>query len=267
MILQMLAGSLPAGFDPTNGDALRDFRARLGAAVRKSVREAKVHTNWSRPDEAYERSVEKMVDRILDPAPDGFLAGFLPIQARIEGIGRRNALVQTALKLTIPGVPDIYQGAELWELSMVDPDNRRPVDYATRLRLLDEVEGRSVGDLVDRADGAGKLALTTRLLGLRRRFPALFSDGTYRPLDVDGDPRIVAFERRHGDASLVVVANRWAGAPPRGRMPLPDRRGGWTDVLTDERVPDPGGFDLARLADPFPIAVLLARRIDAGADR
>jgi (1->4)-alpha-D-glucan 1-alpha-D-glucosylmutase len=176
----------------------------------------------------------------------------------VDADGRRFGLLQTALKLTLPGVPDIYQGADLEDLSMVDPDNRRQVDFAMREALLAEVEAAPVRDLAVRPDGAGKLALVARLLGLRRRLPELFSAGTYEPIGDATSERLLAFMRRHGDTTLVVVGVRFKAPAIHGTFPLPVASGRWTDVLSREPLDAGDGIDLAALDGPLPVAVLLA---------
>src|SRR5262249_37676762 len=123
-----------------DGDALAAYAERVKATLVKCMREAKVHSTWAAPDEAYEQATQSFLADALDPSrPGGFLPAFVPFVERVAALGAQNTLIQTVLKLTLPGVPDIYQGTELWDLSMVDPDNRRPVDYRLRARMLDEV--------------------------------------------------------------------------------------------------------------------------------
>ena len=164
----------------------------------------------------------------LDPDRPAFLNAFLPFARTIARAGVDNSLVQLVLKLTLPGVPDIYQGADLWDLSLVDPDNRRPVDYPERAALLgrlrDELaspDGR--GDalramLGSWGDGAIKLAITRTLLEARADAPALFADGGYEPIEVTGADaeRVLAFARAHDEHRLVVVISRF---PLRGGTP------------------------------------------------
>ena len=194
----------------------------------KSVREAAVNTRWVFGDPDYEAALAAFVARALAPGP--FRTAFEAFLATVAPDGAANSLIQTALKLTIPGVPDLYQGAELWEQSLVDPDNRRPVDFAARAALLARL------DAGDRPEGAGaKLALTAALLRLRRARPALFAEGSYQPIRAEGPAaaRFCAFLRRHGpDALLVATAlhpargDRWQDTrvepPPGLRWPLKD---------------------------------------------
>src|SRR5207237_4102778 len=116
------------------------FAERLERAMVKSIREAKLRSVWASPNTTYEEAMLGFVRDALDVSrPNAFLGAFLPFQEHVARLGIRNSLVQTVLKLTLPGMPDIYQGAELWDLSLVDPDNRRPVDYRTRIDLVKQI--------------------------------------------------------------------------------------------------------------------------------
>ncbi|HLO78577.1 MAG TPA: malto-oligosyltrehalose synthase, partial [Magnetospirillum sp.] len=157
-----------------------------------------------------EQAVVEFVRRISETnRRNPFLDDFLGLRRRMVPAGQLNGLVQTVLKLTVPGVPDIYQGAELWDLSLVDPDNRRPVDFDLRRRLIDRFDGKPLpAETAQWRDGAVKQAVIRRTLDLRRRHPRLFAEGGYRPLTVRG-PRsahVVAFARVLGDVQAVVVA-------------------------------------------------------------
>jgi len=179
--------------------------------VEKATREAKVHTSWTSPDEAYDARVRAFVEAVL--ADDEHVRHVESFVERIRPAGEQVALAMQALKLTAPGVPDIYQGTELWDLSLVDPDNRRPVDYDERRRLL-------------RDGGHPKLDLTRALLALRRRRPSVFLDGFYEPLDASDD-RVVAFSR---SGQVAVVVPRFPLRPLDGcTVTLP--AGTWTNVL------------------------------------
>ena len=201
-ILQTLVGAWPLEPD------------RLCAYMEKAMREAKRNTTWIEPDASWEGRVLGYCRALYDHAP--FLAAFEPFAARVAEAGERDALRQTALKLTVPGVPDLYQGDELVSLALVDPDNRRPVDWERRRALLRD------GAPPDSPDGR-KLRLIRDLLALRARRPGAFA-GTYVPLDAG--PDVVAFLR--GDAVAVTVPVRGAAALP----PLP--AGDWRPVVDPE---------------------------------
>jgi (1->4)-alpha-D-glucan 1-alpha-D-glucosylmutase len=210
LLYQTLVGAWPAAGEPGP-----DFADRIVAGGIKAAREAKTRTSWTEPDAAYEEALEAFVRAILDPSRGGrFLEDFRPFAGRAAVIGAADSLSRTLLKLTVPGVPDIYRGAELWDLSLVDPDNRRPVDFAAAARLLAAGADRPLAALLtDWPTGGVKQQLIARILALRAQAPALFAEGDYVPLAVEGAEagRIVAFSRRLGDARIVVVAPRLVG--------------------------------------------------------
>ncbi|HTA47613.1 MAG TPA: malto-oligosyltrehalose synthase [Bryobacteraceae bacterium] len=216
LLYQLLLGSWPPGIalqDGFNEAALRNYTERLKQAMRKSIREAKVHSTWARPNAEYEDAVLAFIDGALDPhESQAFFAAFLPFQQQVARLGVENSLVQTVLKLTAPGVPDIYQGAELWDFSLVDPDNRRPVDFRHRKRLLDDLDAHkpSIRDLTERwQDGALKLFVISRTLRFRAANPDLFERGGYEAL-LSAGPKaecICGYARIDGNrAALVIVA-------------------------------------------------------------
>ncbi len=231
---------------------------RAGAFMLKAAKEAKVHTSWTDPNAGYDDALSAFVTAVLaDRAFTADLEAFLA-EHRIIERGRVNSLAQTALMLTCPGVPDLYQGTEVWDESLVDPDNRRPVDYARRRALLDSLaEAGPEAALARDADGGPKLWLIHRVLGHRRRHPGAYGPGSgYEPLSSAG-PRssnIVAFTRSNG---LAVVVPRLVPDPAEGwagtTVGLPP--GPWTDVLTGAPV-DGGQAAVADLLQRFPVAVL-----------
>ncbi|HUG60428.1 MAG TPA: malto-oligosyltrehalose synthase, partial [Methylomirabilota bacterium] len=259
LLYQMLLGAWPMDLDPADGAGMETFRDRIAGAMTKSMREAKVNSTWAAPNEDYEGGVLAFVGRALETGRQNpFLDAFVPFKDRMAHLGIRNSLVQTALKLTIPGVPDVYRGADLWDFSLVDPDNRRPVDFDHRARLLRDVAGIPLAELATRADGAQKLALIARLLDLRRRLPDLFAEGSYEPLPIPDDERVVAFVRRRGDRALVVVALRHrAGGGAAFDIALPDAPNGWIDALAGTPVAN-GSLDWTQLDGPLPVVVLVS---------
>lgn len=187
--------------------------ARISDHMTKAMREAKRHTHWTRIDEAYETAVRAFVALLLtDAAGAAFRADMEDFAARCRTAGRRNGLAQTVLQLTVPGVPDIYQGSELWEHLLVDPDNRNPVDWSLRRRLLAEAGSPA---LDADSDGAVKQRLIATLLDLRRASPDLFARGAYLRLPAVGGPDVVAFARAVEDEALVVAVPTRAFADPR----------------------------------------------------
>jgi (1->4)-alpha-D-glucan 1-alpha-D-glucosylmutase len=189
MLIQTLVGAWP---DP---DQLGDFAERIAAWQEKALREAKLRSSWEVPGTDYEARCNQLAKTLID-GDEGmaFREGMTVLLRRIGPAADANSLVQVALRYTVPGVPDCYQGTEFADLSLVDPDNRRPVDYRARAAALTE------GD-------APKQKLIADLLGLRRQHPDLFTHGTYHPLTVTGHgrDRVIAFERRHDDAVLTCV--------------------------------------------------------------
>jgi (1->4)-alpha-D-glucan 1-alpha-D-glucosylmutase len=217
---QALVGAWPLDVDAP-AEAPRALVDRLKAYMLKAVRESKMHTSWVTPNDEYEQALADFIERVLTGAGAArFLPLMLPFQRRIANLGMVNSLAQTVLKIGSPGVPDFYQGTELWDLSLVDPDNRRPVDFSRRESLLAEVEALD-GELSDRptrvlewlrswADGRIKLLVTAAGLKLRAEQPALFQDGDYVPLDVQTsvDGHIAAFARTYEQVAALFVAPR-----------------------------------------------------------
>lgn len=220
LFYQTLLGAWPE--DTIETEDLEQFRKRILAYMEKVTREAKVHTSWVNPDEAYDRAVRQFVTAALDDhANNLFLRDFSQMQQRVAFYGRLNSLTQTLLKLTSPGVPDFYQGTELWDWSLVDPDNRRPVDYERRRVLLQGLKrqlsqaGQNVELILEDllttpTDGRLKLFLIFTVLNFRRRHVSLFNRGDYLPLSVTGEKisHVCAFARTLEANSIVVVAPR-----------------------------------------------------------
>jgi (1->4)-alpha-D-glucan 1-alpha-D-glucosylmutase len=206
---------------------------RLSHYLVKAAREAGRHTDWLQADPVYERALTGFVrDLLADPA---YRSDFAPLQQRIASFASRTSLAQAVLRVAAPGVPDLYQGADLWDLSLVDPDNRRPVDFARRRSMLRDLDERAARDPAGLArellarwpDGAIKLYVTACALRTRRRHADLFRDGDYRPVSVVGEHQahVFAFLRRlAGDAVLVVIPRlllRLASSLPGGDRGLP----------------------------------------------
>ncbi len=217
LLYQTLLGVWPP--TPMDETQYEQFIERLQNYMIKAIREAKVHTSWIHPREAYEQAVRSFVRGILSrSAPNPFLDDFLSFQGFVAGSGMGNALSQLTVKMTAPGITDCYQGAELWEFSLVDPDNRRPVDFDQRARMLAGLQGNGDADGVDRRtlvrrlvesweDGRIKLYLLQQGLRHRREHSALYLDGDYVPLECDGLHRskICAFARLHQEQAVVTV--------------------------------------------------------------
>ncbi len=212
MLYQMLVGTWPLDLAPGDAAGLDAYRERIGAWLEKSVREAKRHSEWAAPNEAYEGACRDFLAACLDPArPAAVVAEIAAFAARIAPAGVVNSLGQTLLRLTVPGVPDLYQGAEFWDFSLVDPDNRRPVDWAARQTALDEAGGPAA--LLPRwRDGRVKQALIARALALRARAPALFAAGSYQRVRIEGPAaaHALAFARTHEGRAVLVAISRLA---------------------------------------------------------
>jgi len=233
LIYQTLLGTWPSA--SRDADALADYRARIENYMLKAVREAKVHTSWMNANEDYESALRQFLAGLLDGAPrNPFLADFAPFSELIARVGMFNSLSQTVIKIASPGVPDFYQGSELWNLNLVDPDNRRAVDFRQRLALLEELKaqfacapeqcaGRAAALLERMENGIIKLFVTWRGLALRRQHISLFADGEYLPLETSGEHagRICAFARVAGERAVIAVAPRLIGRfTADGRTPL-----------------------------------------------
>ncbi|MBZ8132939.1 malto-oligosyltrehalose synthase [Afifella sp. IM 167] len=206
---QALLGGWEADLSPEDRPRVEALGERLAAFTLKAVREAKERTSWTAPNEPYETALTDFVKGALS-RPD-YLSDFLSVTRPLFAAGAVNSLAQLALKLTAPGVPDVYQGTELWDLSFVDPDNRRPVDFALRVRMIGEAESMDFSATLPRwREGLPKLWLMQRLLGLRAEHRDVFLTGSYEPLAVEGPmaARVLAFARRQGDRTLVVAVPR-----------------------------------------------------------
>jgi hypothetical protein len=288
LFYQLLLGAWPAdltGIENPDPEELRSFAKRVEEAMVKSMREAKLRSTWASPNTIYEEAMLGFVRDALDVSrPNAFLSAFLPFQERVARLGVRNSLVQTALKLALPGMPDIYRGTELWDLCLVDPDNRRPVDYGKRIELLEQItvllernRCTTIPDMLENwRDGRVKLAVIAMLLGYRRDHPKLFAQGGYEPLIATGSraDQICAFARWHEADALVVAATRfpvrceaepdWTGT----EIPWPQAVGGethWRDLFSGRIIERCGeGIDAAAAMGDLPVTVLVPARASSG---
>ena len=219
LLYQTVLGVWP--LEPMNEQAYARFVDRIQVYMNKAVKEAKEHTSWVSPDGEYEEALKQFIAKVLDrSSSNAFLDDFLPFQEDVARYGLYNSLSQVLAKIAAPGVPDLYQGSELWDFSLVDPDNRKPVDFAERARLLAELNKASatasgrmavIEDLfAQRADGRIKLFFAAEALRYRRDHRALFLSGEYVPLEASGDKseHLFAFARIHGEGSIVTVIPR-----------------------------------------------------------
>ncbi len=261
-IYQTLVGAWPGAGDET-------FVARMQAYLVKALHEAKVHTSWINPNQPYDDAAAQFLAKILDPAQSReFLEDFQAFHERVRDFGMVNSLAQTVLKIAAPGVPDFYQGTELWDLSLVDPDNRRPVDYELRQRSLESMP--SVAELVEsRADGRIKLFVTQRGLAVRREHAELFAQGDYVPLEATGPMRdhVLSFARVHEGRAVVAVVPRllvgvtespFSAQYLQGTsLPLGTLGGRWRDAFTNETCgAEPLGLE--RVLAKLPVSILIA---------
>jgi (1->4)-alpha-D-glucan 1-alpha-D-glucosylmutase len=262
-----------------------EFIGRIKDYTLKSVREAKVHTAWLRPDTEYEEGFLAFVEKVLEPSDSNeFLKEFLPFQKWVAGYGIFNSLSQTLLKLASPGVPDFYQGTELWDLSMVDPDNRRPVNFDRRIWFLQELKEKAKTDILkllkallsDKEDGRIKLFLTFQALQARKENLEVFQKGDYQPLKAVGKfkEHIVAFARSCGDTTAIAVAPRFFTALvkpeeyPLGEQVWADTHieipqgapSAWQNAITEQTISGSDKIAIAEILQHFPVALLVSRR-------
>jgi (1->4)-alpha-D-glucan 1-alpha-D-glucosylmutase len=269
-LLQALVGAWPFGWDGNEGRA--EFVERFKKYAEKAAREAKVRTSWINPSKEFEDGLTAFIDSAF--ADDGFIASFREFCKVLDPLGASNALAECALRFASPGVPDTFQGAELWHQSFVDPDNRRPVDFTRRRAILAEIRERLgdrtalAQDLLGRyADGAVKLYVTHLSLEARKSHPELFLRGDYEPLD--GGPHVVAFTRGFGEERLVCVVPRlvhalteeratWAlGDVWQGQTLETRHTGSYTNVFTGERIELAERVNLSNVMRVFPVALLI----------
>ncbi|HET6264563.1 MAG TPA: malto-oligosyltrehalose synthase [Usitatibacter sp.] len=285
LLYQILLGSFPAEPSLALGGG---YAERIVAYMQKAIREAKQRTSWANVNEAYEAATESFVRALLaEHAGNAFLQDLRSAAAPVAWVGWFNSLSMVAVKLTSPGVPDIYQGNETWDFSLVDPDNRRPVDYERRQAMLERLEalpeapGAALADMLSNiADGRAKLYVTWRLLQLRKQREVLFRDGGYTAVRTTGEQsrHVLAFARRHGGETVITVVPRLIaglGVRPPGspcdaalwgeariELPFVEEGAHFTDVFTGrELVVSDGGLGVADVLAQFPVAVLVRARI------
>ena len=261
-LMYQLLGALLKGETPEG------LKERLLPYMEKAMREAKLRTSWLNPNSDYENAVKGLLEQIL--ADDTALGILEPLAAEMARLGFHNTLAQTVIKLTTPGVPDFYQGTEFLDLSLVDPDNRRPVDYEARGELIDRLEplitepdAGAFKSWVETQDPQAKMYLTTRLLRIRREYPELFA-GEYRDLTAEGDgsEHVVAYTREGGGAALLTFVTRFPKSAEntdlsKVKAELPEQLQGktWLELFSDQQFTQ----DTFSPADfPLPFAVLLS---------
>jgi (1->4)-alpha-D-glucan 1-alpha-D-glucosylmutase len=249
---QALVGAWPAEKlgAPIPTSAPMPFVERMRTYMRKAMKEAKRHTSWLHENHEYEEATIAFIDAsLVGETAEAFLASFIPFQRRLAWFGMVNSLAQLMLRIGSPGVPDIYQGSELWNFSLVDPDNRQPVDFALRRRLLGEIQQAATGEMLENwTDGRAKLFTLHRALSFRRDHADLFLHGDYDALsgDVD-DPHVIAFSRRRDGEEVIVVVPRFLAAMMGGvpKSPLGIERWRMTSIRLPRRL------NKARLTNVF----------------
>lgn len=271
-IYQTIIGGFPEDLVVTG-----EFIKRVQEYLIKAVREAKVNTNWSAPNEDYENACLRFIETILSDSHN-FLSTFIPFQEVVVRYAHIYALCQTLIKITSPGIPDIYQGCELWDLSFVDPDNRRPVDYKKRASMLNEIialEKKDSSALLTflksrRKEGYEKLFVTWKALNVRKQLADLFTSGEYIPLDVAGkDTVVMAYARMHKDKWVIVAIPMALAKNSEVEQPYAedlnekryiklssDAPKKWRNVFTGERIEADGKLMLFEVFKDFPVALL-----------
>ncbi|MEO8726344.1 MAG: malto-oligosyltrehalose synthase [Acidobacteriaceae bacterium] len=280
LLYQTLVGSVPLGLREGNGEVRENFVRRMQQYMNKAAHEAKVNLSWMNDDPEYVHALEEFVASILSGpgaarGESAFVNDLLSFEAEIAYHGALNSLSQTLLKLTVPGVPDIYQGTELFDFSLVDPDNRRAVDYRERQTQLEALRMRAPGAqfcrelLDDIHSGRAKIFVITRALQLRQELAELFAAGDYLPLKVRGERarHVIAFARSYRDEQIVVAVPRFTGSLMRGRTapPLGEvwgntalelSEGLYQNPLTGEQLVIRGQLPCRDLFRDFPVALL-----------
>jgi (1->4)-alpha-D-glucan 1-alpha-D-glucosylmutase len=240
----------------------------------KAIKEAKINSSWIQPQEDWENGVREFVEKILRRGPNRFISSLELMAEQVAQLGMINSLSQTVLKCTVPGIPDFYQGSDIWDLRLVDPDNRRPVDYESLRKMRNGLSDAVPAELfANWKDGRIKLFLIQKLLRFRASHRPLFEAGEYLPLATAGAHAnsCVAFARSSNEGVLVVAAARLTkklGFPPLGdlwadtkvRIPA-DRQRSFTNVLTGTEIGGTDSLPLSELFSTLPVAVLWSGRI------
>jgi len=284
LLYQTIVGAWPWDERPAS---MKEYVDRLKEYATKALSEAKVNLSWLNPDRNYVDAVHAFLEAILAPQPNGrptdFVASVRELLPKLRLFGAVNSLSQLVLKIAAPGVPDFYQGTDMWDLSLVDPDNRRPVDYALRQSSLEAMKASADRDgalnvakqvTEELSNGRVKLWTMHRALELRNQLRELFHHGSYQPLVLDGDraENLIGFERRHGDDVVIALLPRFACSLVSGaeKLPLGDAWGNahlvnpaWSNmvfwnVFTDERVSvgADGKLELSEVFAAFPVVLL-----------
>ncbi|MFM6205939.1 MAG: malto-oligosyltrehalose synthase, partial [Planktothrix sp.] len=264
------------------------FVERVKQFAVKAVREAKVHTAWLRPDSAYEEGFVEFVSKILTDSEDNqFLKQLRSFQQKVAFYGMFNSLSQTLIKITSPGLPDFYQGTELWDLSLVDPDNRRPVDYEKRIKFLQDIKQCSQEDILSLIeelkttpeDGRMKLFLIYQGLSVRKQYLEVYQQGSYIPLEITGDyaQHILAFGRAYGQQIIITVVPRFLTnlVEPK-QFPLGEKiwkdtaikipedwTKDWKNTMTHQLISGHHSLKVGDILTVFPVALLSSSDLES----
>ena len=275
-IYQSMLGGFPEDFQVTE-----EWIDRVQAYLNKALREAKVNTNWSEPDEEYEKACESFMEQILNE-DHSFLSSFIPFLRVVSEHAIVYTLTQTLIKLTAPGIPDIYQGCELWDLSFVDPDNRRPVDYQKRMEFLfqlvvkEEKGNAGVFEYLraNREAGVEKLYVTWKTLNYRRVHPELFLEGEYVPVAITGKEVSAAAYMRSYKGYCAIAAFPFGLVKHDMELTTPEAHGAqflvlpenspdvWVNLFTGEKFEAPNQISLSDVFNNFPVALLVGETLD-----
>ena len=263
LIYQTLVGTWPIeGLTPDN---VAEYMGRIQEYMTKAIREAKVNSSWIDPNEPWDDAVKKFTEKILSLTPSNkFVFSLQKFVENIAPHGALNALSQTIIKVTSPGIPDLYQGTEIWDFSLVDPDNRRPVNYALRSEALDKI-GNAGLLLAEWRDGRIKLYVLLKILTFRKQHPLLFSEGGYEAVKIGGNKHqhLIAYMRQNSKMRLLVIVPRLTyglGFPVTGdvwsdtHLTVPE--GTWVDILTSQKVQASDGLVVKDVLRDLPFAVL-----------
>jgi len=269
-LFQTIVGAWPLGLTAADKNGLAAYSKRIAAWQQKALREAKLHSDWAAPNDAYEGAAADVIARLFS-TPSPLLAEIADFAGRIAPHGAANGLAQVLAKLTVPGVPDIYQGTEYWDLSLVDPDNRSPVDFAARQKTLNVVSCNEAAK--NWTNGAIKQYLIARILAVRKKLPRLFAEGTYIPLEAIGPlaEHVVAFARTLPNSAAIGVfcrcsarllgtgpalsipASRWKDT----RLVIPTAlQGQFSDEVTQQTTTIGPEIAVAQILPLLPIALL-----------
>ncbi|HEX2585412.1 MAG TPA: hypothetical protein VHL14_09780, partial [Steroidobacteraceae bacterium] len=279
-LFQLLVSSWPLEFSDTESrnTGMAQYIDRLKTVMRKCMREAKQQSSWTAPNDEYEQQVLACIDALLASVQSAaFLKSFCAFHAPIAAAAAKKSLTQTALRLCMPGMPDTYQGTELWDFNMVDPDNRRAIDFRKREQLLHVTVNELKEDseqamrryINNWQDGRIKLAVIYQLLDLRRTHATLFIEGNYVPLNLEGEQShaIICFARHHNDQTMIVLARRFFAGRSAvmewkdTRVVLPQAMHGldWYEILSGQEFHSNEFIHVQPYLDNLPVAVMLRK--------